>query len=227
MNTELQHKSIHIIDYSLVDNIDSPMHKHFYPEIHVILSGTVQYTLNNVIYTLSPCNAIIIPENVYHIVSHINGATVFTFQIKNSFSEIKTVNLPEGFCNNFFNQIKNNGKFMHYVTFITDEFFDNLSLKILPPDYSYIISEFFTENYNKNIHIDDIAKKLSLCPIQAQRIIKKHTGKTFLENLTLYRMIAAEQLKQTKKLSEIAALVGYNSYSGFWKAYQRYKSKTV
>lgn len=223
MNTELQHKNIQMISYGVTDNIISPIHKHGYPEIHVILSGSVQYVFENITYTLSESEVIIIPENIYHSVTYINSATTFSYQVKDSLKKVKTIRLPQEFCKNFHSCIKENKSFMHYVTFISDELFENTSADVIPPDYSYIIAEFFSENYNKDIHIGDIAQRLSLCPMQAQRVIKKHTEKTFLENLTFYRMTVARHLMKTLPLNEIARLVGYNSYSGFWKAYKKFK----
>ncbi len=227
MNTELKHKIIQLISYGVTENILSPIHKHGYPEIHVILSGSVQYVFENKTYTLSESEVIIIPENIYHSVNYINNATTFTYQTMDSYKKIKTIRLPQEFCKNFHSCIKENKGFMHYITFISDELFENTSADVIPPDYSYIIAEFFSENYNKDIHIEDLAQRLSLCSMQAQRVIKKHTGKTFLENLTFYRMTVARQLMKTLPLNEVASLIGYKSYSGFWKAYQKYKSKTV
>ena len=130
-------------------------------------------------------------------------------------------------CNDLYKKIKSNDNYINYLIFIINEFYGNVKVTHCQKDYAYVITEFFSRNYDKNITIKDIADELSLCPMQAQRVIKKHTGKTFGENLLLQRMTVADQLTKTKSLNEIAFLVGYNSYSGFWKAYKKYKKSLL
>ena len=49
--------------------------------------------------------------------------------------------------------------------------------------------------------------------------------KNFSEELTARRMLAADHLIKDGRLSlaEVAETVGYQTYSGFWKAYKKFK----
>ena len=103
-------------------------------------------------------------------------------------------------------------------------------MKICSPkpvrDHAFIIREYIGYNYAKPITLEHIAKELCVSKKQAERLIERYTGKTFLELLTSERMRAAEQylsLDEHIPLTKIAPLVGYQSYSGFYKAYKKYR----
>lgn len=225
MFIEIQNSKIQFSEKEINRNIYSPMHRHSYAEIHIILDGNVRFSTENDQILLKENNAIIFPENKFHSAEG-NGLSI-AFQTKESIEEIKLLTLPETICKDLYKRIQNNESYVNYIIFIINEFYGNIKTFQCEKDYAYIISEFFSRNYDKNITIKDIANELSLCPMQAQRVIKKHTGRTFGENLLFQRMAVVEQLAKTKNLNEIATLVGYNSYSGFWKAYKKYKRKGI
>ncbi len=221
MFIEVQNSKIQLGVEQINQNISSPMHMHSYAEIHIILDGAVSFKTENTEITLKTAEAVIFPENTYHSDEGIGFS--LAFQVKESFKKIKVIKIPRDFCLDLYNKSKNKENILNHLFFIINEFYDNVKISPCKSDYAYIISEFLSLNYDKNITLKDIADALSLCPMQAQRVIKKHTGKTFGENLLSQRMTVAEQLKKTKSLNEVAILVGYNSYSGFWKAYKKYK----
>ena len=87
-----------------------------------------------------------------------------------------------------------------------------------------MLLRYLDSNYNENITLASLAKIVGLSPKQVQRIIQNETGNTFLEELTARRMQAARYLEENTDMSatEIAHYVGYNSYSGYWKARKNY-----
>ena len=94
-------------------------------------------------------------------------------------------------------------------------------------DYAYLIFEYLSVHYNQDITVSSIAKELNFSTKQVQRIIKGETGNTFLSELTAHRMMIADYLMKSTEMSlkEIAEHIGYKSYSGFWKAWQKYSYK--
>ena len=91
-----------------------------------------------------------------------------------------------------------------------------------------VILSFIHENYNRDISLADVAAATDLSQRQVQRLIRQETNKTFLQQLTHQRLKIAALLMDHSDmaLEEIAAYVGYQSYSGFWKVWQKYKNET-
>jgi AraC-like DNA-binding protein len=113
----------------------------------------------------------------------------------------------------------------HHLVFIVSELSPLREIRFFHlNDHALQIRDFFSLNYNKRITLSDLAKELHLSPMQTQRVIKKHTGKTFGENLLLQRMTVAENLMKTTEMSlaDIAEYIGYESYCGFWKARRQF-----
>jgi len=87
-----------------------------------------------------------------------------------------------------------------------------------------MICEMLSVFYNKDITLDDVAQKLKLSPKQTARLIVESTGNSFRQEIPRLRIEAAQHLMESEDLTleEVAELVGYSSYSSFWKAYHRY-----
>ena len=94
-------------------------------------------------------------------------------------------------------------------------------------DYSYLIREFFTENYAKELTLSQLAGELRTSVRQAERLVRRYTGRSFCDELLYTRMAMADALMKDTDMSlrEIAECVGYGSYSGFWKAKKRYDER--
>ena len=111
------------------------------------------------------------------------------------------------------------------LSYICCDFFIEKTKKTLSPitNRELIIDDFFREKYSSNVTVGDLAKELMLSNKQTEREIKRITGNTFIGELSKRRMNAAIMLSQTTNLSltKISELVGYSSYSGFYKAYKR------
>ena len=93
-------------------------------------------------------------------------------------------------------------------------------------DRTHLIHEFFANHYHQPITLSDLAQVLGLSTKQAGRLLLHYTGRTFREELTRCRMEAARRMmaeKNAPPLAVIAEMVGYQSYSGFWKAFRNEK----
>lgn len=88
----------------------------------------------------------------------------------------------------------------------------------------YVIHRIINTKYDKNISLDEIAKKLHLSVKQTNRIIKKLYNCNFGELVTKLKIQQAERLLTGSDIivSDIAQMVGYNSICGFYNAFKKY-----
>ncbi len=112
------------------------------------------------------------------------------------------------------------------LSYICSDFFNKETKKTLIPITSreLIIEDFFSKRYNSNPTLDDLARELMLSPKQTEREVKRITGNAFATKLAKRKINAAFILSQTTNLplTKISELIGYSSYSGFYKAYKKY-----
>ncbi len=209
----------------------TPLHSHLYCEIQIVTEGTAFFTIDGKGYTLSENEAILIPPHRYHTVeAKAAPLSRISFYAECEENEITHTSVPQGLITEI--QEKSNSAsdisaIYNHLFFILNALSAKKHFKLSPfHDYHLKIREFLSLNYNKKITLSDLANELHLSPMQTQRVIKKHTNKTFGENLLIQRMRVAENLMKTTTmtLTEIAEYVGYNSYCGFWKAYKKHKS---
>lgn len=78
--------------------------------------------------------------------------------------------------------------------------------------------------YMNNISLESVAKKINYTPYYLSRLFKKHTGSTFTEYLSNYRIEQSKKLIREGELSmkEIAASVGFNSQGYFTKIFKKH-----
>ncbi len=208
--------------------LSTPLHNHLYSEIHIVLEGEAVFTVEGTEYHVSSNHAILIPPYRYHAVEATGEQIARTvFYAEHGTNDIVCKRLASDLIAEIHQKIQEKADISliyNHLFFILNELIALKELKICPlDDYKLQIREFFSLNYAKKITLHDLAEKLHLSEMQTQRIIKKHTGKTFGENLLDQRMTVAENLMQTTEmtLAEIAEYVGYRSYCGFWKAYKK------
>lgn len=90
---------------------------------------------------------------------------------------------------------------------------------------SWILDQLLLDD-GINATLDDFAKKMGVCPRQAERIIKEHYGTSFKKLKFESRMSMAVILLEQKNISveECASQCGYTSASSFISAFrQKYK----
>lgn len=100
---------------------------------------------------------------------------------------------------------------------------DNEILLTQEYDRGYIIEEFFNKQFMNDVTLTDLASQLYLSNQQTERTVKKIYNEGFNKHLTKVRIDKAQKLlMETKKsVVEIAELVGYNSYNGFYIAFKK------
>ena len=202
------------------------LHNHGYAEIHLAFSDGDICNVQGKEYVLCAGDAILIPAGAFHYIKGNNLQNHFSFSVDADVSTVIKKKIPAVFSECFMECWKNEKPLMNYIIFICNEFFELITCETSPNnDYKYLIGEFFVKNYQHNVCVKDLAELLHLSEMQTQRLVKKYTGRTFGENLRIYRMTIADYLSKTTTmtLEEISRYVGYASYNGFWKAQQKHK----
>lgn len=209
-------------------NVTTTPHKHQYTEVQLIVQGSLQYLIGDRHITARAGELVIIPATTFHkCYPPTEPVQCIPFQIDKEFAEHKIYGSVPGIFGKLLEEIKHAehtedcGKISAYLTQICSVFLCSQRQKLIPvQDKRFIIHEFFSHNYEKNISLADIAGELNLSPRQTERLIEKYTGNTFRQELAKQRIEAARHLLATEQLplEEVAAQVGYRSYSGFWKA---------
>ena len=90
------------------------------------------------------------------------------------------------------------------------------------------IMEIIESEYMHDISLEYIAEKVYLTPSYLSYLIKKQTGQSLIQQLTLFRLEKAKQLlKQTNmKIVAIAQAVGYSNSSYFCITFKNYLGTT-
>lgn len=207
------------------------LHKHSYPEIHLFHGGDVEIFVDACTHKISDSEFCVIPPKNYHCFLAYNKSILHTaFQVDAPLKTFQRVSLPKQITGAYIDAIRENNytKISSYISLICAHFFpDTLPAPHERTDYNFIISEFLSTHYNDPVTLRDLAELLHLSEKQTTRLVLKQTGQSFADALTTHRMNTADFLRETTSMSltDIAAYVGYKSYSGFWKAYQKHKNK--
>lgn len=207
------------------------LHKHAYAEIHVVSAGCVTFQLTDNTIRLTAPALLLIPGDVYHATSSEAGTVHSAFQIDRAAEQMRTFSLDASLACNFMEEI-NTGirtgdytRIRTYITFLCQLCFDTLPISVSPiRDYRFLINEFFTQNYARDVKLTDLASILNLSTRQTERLIIQYTGRSFARELAAKRIAMAKLLQSTTQMSmtQIAQYVGYRSYAGFWKAMKKH-----
>lgn len=210
------------------------MHKHSYTELHIVLNGSINFYINGRVHKVKSSNVIAIPAGYVHeCISHDSDVLHTAFQISEPVSDITVRPIPPEIAKLLFQKISSFSNddytcISMLMSLICTDLYPKAKISAREVENgSFIIGEFFSNNYSADITLKSLAKELHLSEKQTERLVVKCMGCNFKKALTTVRMNTAEQLIAEGKLplSEIAEYVGYRSYSGFWKAYQKYKSE--
>ena len=90
------------------------------------------------------------------------------------------------------------------------------------------IERHLCEYFHDSACLTMLADALSLSVRQTSRVVQEIMHKNFKELIVAERMRVADILIKSRKysLEQIAEIVGYRSYSGFFTAYRKYFGKT-
>lgn len=209
----------------------APFHKHSYAEIHIVANGIIDFKIGDTLHSSANGNLIFIPGNTYHYMTNEDPSVYHVaFQIDCDEQTFLSKQIDPQTVLDFLNEIEKCKVTNDYTVVSTyiSLFYCQLysqGLQVHPIiDYQFLICEFFSNRYSEDLHLSDLAKELSLSERQAERLVIKYTQKSFREELAAIRMHAANHLLRTTSmpLTEVARLVGYRSYPGFWKAMKKY-----
>ncbi len=214
----------------------SNLHNHKYNEIHVVKCGNVDMIINGERINVPEGSAIIIPVGQYHTRKSDapEECIICAFQVDMDVKRPRVENL-EGITEMFFDEIDlynktgESRKLSSLLALVCSAFCDESSRLPIPIyDREFIIYEFFANNYDKDVTLADIAVQLRVSEKQAERLIIKSTGMSFRRQIVAKRIENAKMLVKTEgiSLAKAAEMVGYQSYSGFWKALQSYEAET-
>lgn len=220
-----------------VNEKSSPIHRHRYTEVHIISEGIFEFNVDGSTCSLSPGSVIMIPPETPHFrISPKGESCVISFLVDAAPEHAEAHSFPAEILSGFLREIRNYevcGNFVSvapYISFICAPFFkDELVETKKITDYEHIIENFFEEQYTQNATLDELAAVLHVSSRHASRLVQKHTGNSFKQEMFLRKMLSAELLLKTSdmSMSEIAEHLGYSSYGSFWKAYRNYKEQTA
>ena len=209
----------------------SPLHKHYYPEIHTVYNGKINYTVGKKTYSIEDGDILVIPPNTYHCCDYISeNAEHCSFLVDCPSSKTVKQHLAPDTVKEFLAAIKrvtesdNYSRITPFLALIYNTVFDDERVNAEKiEDYAFIIEEYLKVNYAKDIRLADLAAELNLSEKHTERLVKKYTGNTFKQELASIRIKTAKLLISSTDMSmtEISEYVGYSSYSGFYKAYKK------
>jgi len=211
------------------------VHAHSFAELHLVACESSVLNVNSRNITLKAGDMAVIPKGVYHrCVSNDDSSGHTAFQIDCDVHDTTIYNIGNETMESFFKEIRrleitgDYTAFSAYVALFVSYFDKNITLNARPvTNRKFLIREFMFQRYSDDVHLSDLAEQLYVSERQAERLVIEHMGRPFREELARTRIIMAENLLQTTDMTlcEVGAYVGYKSYSGFWKALQKYRDR--
>ena len=209
------------------------LHKHNYPEVHVVTGGKALFHVADQIHASADGNLLIIPADTFHYAEAQDPQVRHTaFQVDCDVSVFSACHAHPQTVLDFMEEISRcqvTGNYAAVASYMALFCSSLLSKEVTAKpirDYKFLIGEFFFKRYSEDLHLSDLAKELNLSPRQTERLVIQTTGHTFRQELAAVRINAAKHLLKTTDISmaEVAHQVGYDSYAGFWKALKKYEN---
>jgi len=207
------------------------LHQHSYTEFHAISGGEARFLIGKEIHLFRDGDIFAIPPNTFHMcLSATAGLRHTAFQTDALISSFGVRNHAPVLMQSFMEEIQpckqtsDHRKVGSYISLLCCDFYPQYPLCPRESrDLEFIIHEFFARRYRDPVTLAELARVLHFSEKHTARLVLKYTGSTFREALTAQRMAVARHLAETTDLSlgEIAQYLGYQSYSGFWKAYRK------
>lgn len=91
-----------------------------------------------------------------------------------------------------------------------------------------VLYNYIKENYTEKLKIEDAANMLNMSVASFNRLLKKRTGKSFVDFVNSYRLEMATQalINTNKSISEICYDCGFNNISNFNRIFRKYQKCT-
>jgi len=211
----------------------SHLHRHYYTEIHVIYEGEAVYKVGDAQYCLKKGDFFVIPPHKMHsCISITDNIQHSAFLIDKEVSSVTKGALPYSLIEAFDREInavrehENYFSLMGYFSLIISQTLtDTRVFACEMRDDSFVIDNYIEKHYADSPTLGELALRLRRSEKQAARLVQGHYGITFSELIIQKRMKTADLLKKTTNMTfkEISEYVGYSSYSGFYKAYTKFR----
>ena len=208
------------------------IHRHNYTEVHLIIGGSVCFTTDYGEYVVSDSEMLIIPQGVYHGCKIFDEGIKHTaFQVECETDFIKRISVNKGLAEAFFEEISktaqngDHGTVASFISVLCSYFCLSVPFEASKiSDISFLIREYFSNHYGADASLGDLACILHLSERQTERLVEACMGRSFKEEIAATRMAIAERILKLTDMSmtEVAQYVGYRTYAGFWKAFQKY-----
>ena len=207
------------------------LHRHGYTEFHAIAEGCAHFLIGKEKRLFRDGDIFAIPPNTFHMcLSATDGLHHTAFQADAPVSSFEVRKLSPALIRSFMDEIRlcnqtaDHTRIGAFLCLVCCDFYPEH--RICPResrDLEFIIHEFFARRYRDPVTLAELARVLHFSEKHTARLVLKYTGSTFREALTAQRMAVARHLAETTDLSlgEISQYLGYQSYSGFWKAYRK------
>ena len=212
-------------------SFSSPLHSHNFTEVHLTLYGECRLFLSGRELISDAGTVTLIPKGCTHRLKIITEDTCHkAFSLNLKASEVTQKRLHSGITAAFLDELKTYnthgdfGSLKPYFSLICKDVTNSEEALCSVESREFIIHEFFANRYHEDVTLKDLSEELCLCEKQCARLVKGIFGLTFQRMLTRQRITAAQTLIKTDPsltMSEIARLVGYRSYGGFWKVFRR------
>ena len=210
----------------------SSLHTHKYTEIHFTSCGECTVYTDDKTITCNEGTVTAIPQGMLHGLMPLNGdAFHLAFLVNYPIKDVMQSKVSPEFLRDLskliktYREHKNFDAISNYLSFIVKDVVRSRCELSLVTNREFLITEFFANHYNEDVSLNDIASLFNLSEKQAGRLVEKYMGAQFTTVLSEYRVRAAKKILAVNpklSLSEVAELVGYRSYSGFWKAFKKY-----
>ena len=211
--------------------ISDVIHHHKYAEVHLVLGGDILYSIGERQYRATDGTMLVIPPGEFHAGRKLTeGALRAAFQIDAEVESLSVWAVGHALISALFSEIDRAREsedytgIAAYATLLCRHFVasDGVRAERLT-DYAFLIHEFFSHRYAEDVTLADLAGALHLSERQTERLVYKHTGGSFRDELSRSRLRVAARLVREGEmpLGEIASYVGYRSYAGFWKAMKK------
>ena len=91
-----------------------------------------------------------------------------------------------------------------------------------------MIYDYVQENYHNKISLTEISELVNMSPVSFNRLIKKRTGKTFIEYVNDTRIGFASRwlIEEDLSIAEIAFKCGFNNIANFNRVFKKTKNCT-
>ena len=210
---------------------EHPLHRHTHAEIHMICRGEMEFAVADEHLALKAGDVLLINAGVFHrplSVSRTLHRMPFLVDAEGILPGFVAA-FPKEYLAMIAQRVENwnrgdPAEFTAFLGAVCAPFLSGDDPGCVSHDRELTVDEFFAQNYDRDATLADLGAELNLSEKQADRLVRQVTGRGFREELCSRRMEAARQLIREGEMSlaAIAEQVGYRSYSGFWKALQRW-----